>query len=310
MHLIIRFRQLALKTFIIGFVSLALFWNQKVKVYAQPKVGLGSYSFATNFWDDLTSDLKLDHHVDDARVQKEIHHLLANKEEFNKTIQASTRYIYFIHQQTKNLNLPGELALIPFIESEYNPNDRSNVGATGIWQLMPATAKGLGVKVKSNYDGRRNIISSTKAALSYFHDLGKLFHGNWYLAIAAYNCGEGAVLSSMHHAGSTHFEDLKLPAETKAYVPRLLAVAEIVKHPSKYGVTLPDLKNQPYFAELTVTKPINLDKLSKVTHIDLPVLNALNPDYKKADTSQASSLIVPADQISEVEKELPESVAS
>src|SRR5262249_6307926 len=148
---------------------------------------------------------------------------------------------------TRARDLPAELALIPVIESEYNPNDRSNKGATGLWQLMRQTAHELGVVVQGGYDGRRNVLASTKAALAYFKDLGDLFNGNWYLAIAAYNCGQGRVQSAIRRTGSESFWNLPLPRDTKYYVPRLLAVAEIVKHPAKYGITLPQVQNKPYF---------------------------------------------------------------
>jgi membrane-bound lytic murein transglycosylase D len=147
-------------------------------------------------------------------------------------------------------NLPSELALIPFIESEFNSNNRSKKGAAGLWQLMKETAHLFGVKIKSGYDGRRNLIVSTKAALTYFEDLGNNFKGNWYLAIAAYNSGQFRVESAVRRAGSHNFWDLKkLPRETKEYVPKLLAVAEIVQNPEKYGVHLPQVNNEPRFTQ-------------------------------------------------------------
>src|SRR5262249_50075837 len=149
--------------------------------------------------------------------------ILADQEHFYKILKSAVPYIYYIHKQTQASGLPAELALIPFIESEFNPNDLSNKGALGLWQLMSGTARDLGVKIRSGYDGRRNVITSTNAALAYFKDLGKLFKGNWYLAIAAYNCGEGRVQSSIKRTGHRNFWELPLPQETKYYVPRLLA---------------------------------------------------------------------------------------
>src|SRR3990167_3557519 len=177
----------------------------------------------SSIWHNISQEFKLDHKTQSKQVQAEIRKLLANQNDFNAILQAATPYIYFIYQQTQAYGLPAEIALIPFIESEYNPNDHSNKGALGLWQLMPATARGLGVRVKSGYDGRKNIIDSTDAALTYFKDLGELFHGNWYLAIAAYNSGEGRVLSAKRRVGSTDFFAMPLPRETQLYVPKLLA---------------------------------------------------------------------------------------
>lgn len=308
MHLINSFRQFVLKALIISVIALSFIWDKKQKAYSFTTFNNTSHETSYNsVWEDIGRELTLNHNDNDAKVQKQIHNLLSDKAEFNKALRAATTYIYFIHQQTKALGLPSEIALIPFIESQFNPNDRSNVGATGLWQLMPSTAKGLGVNVKGNYDGRKNVIASTHAALMYFKDLGKMFHGNWYLAIAAYNCGEGNVLSATHRAGSTRFTDLKLPAETEAYVPRLLAVAAIIKNPTKYGVTLPSVNDQPYFAELEVSKPVNLNKLSQSTHIDVDTLKALNPDYVSGE-SRTHLLLIPANKLTTVRKEIPNSI--
>lgn len=312
MCLLYRFRQIVLKVIIVVSISTLLLWDTKPRAYAFTSV-VNSESLvasAETVWENIAHELTLDRRVDDPRVQKEIKRLLADKDDFNKALKAATNYIFYIHQQTKAYQLPVEIALIPFIESQFNPNDRSNVGATGLWQLMPKTAKDLGVKVKTNYDGRKNVTASTQAAMAYFKDLGKLFRNNWYLAIAAYNCGEGRVLSAIKRAGSRFFFDLKLPLETKLYLPRLLAVAEIIKNPTKYGIKLPSVSNEPYFAELQVSKPVNLTRLAETVGIEFATLDALNPDYKKghADLSSTDRLLVPADKISDVQHEIPGAV--
>jgi len=197
--------------------------------------------------------------------------------------------------QTKARNLPAEITLIPVIESEFNPNDHSKKGALGLWQLMRQTAYELGVKVKAGYDGRRNVIASTQAALAYFSDLGNLFKGNWYLAIAAYNCGQGKVQSAIRRTGHDNFWKLPLPKETKLYVPRLLAVAEIVKNPAKYGVQLPPISNQPYFTQQQIDKPVSLKKAAESLNIDVKTLSQLNPDYSHGSIpkTETFTLLVP-----------------
>lgn len=239
----------------------------------------------SSIWRSLSHEFKLDHKTQSRQVQAEIRKLLADKKSFNEILQAATPYIYFIYQQTQAYGLPAELALIPFIESEFNPNDHSNKGALGLWQLMPDTARGLGVRVRGGYDGRKNIIASTDAALTYFRDLGTLFNGNWYLAIAAYNSGEGRVLSAKKRIGSTDFFKMPLPRETQLYVPKLLAVAEIVENPEKYGVTLPQVSNEPYFTKVEMTKPTTLDNVAQQSSTPLKTLRKLNPDVKPGSTT-------------------------
>lgn len=241
-------------------------------------------------WDSLRSEFKLDHKTDSTAVKAEIRKLLADQGKLRSILNAAVPYIYFIHKQVEARGLPAELALIPVIESEFNPNDKSNKGATGLWQLMPATARDLGIKVQASYDGRRNVIASTKAALAYFKDLGNLFKGNWYLAIAAYNCGEGKVMSAQKKAGgSDSFWHLHLPKETQLYVPKLLAVAAIVNNPQKYGIELPNVTNKPYFQAVKVKvktktkakqKTLDLKKVAKSSNINIKTLNALNPDLR------------------------------
>ncbi|OGT58509.1 MAG: hypothetical protein A3F43_05285 [Gammaproteobacteria bacterium RIFCSPHIGHO2_12_FULL_42_10] len=190
-------------------------------------------------WGSMRREFMLDHQVDSARVRIEIRKWLADPDRLNHILKAAIPYIDFIHQETQEKGLPAELALIPVIESEFNPNDHSNKGAVGLWQLMPQTARELGVKTRSGHDERRNVTASTLAALTYFQDLGQMFHGNWLLAIAAYNCGQAKVAHALTRAGTDDFWMLHLPLETRLYVPRLLAIAEIVKNPAKYGVQLP-----------------------------------------------------------------------
>lgn len=249
-----------------------------------------------SIWDSLSPELMLDHKVQLSQVQAEIRKILADRAKLNSILKSAGPYIYFIHEQTKARGLPAELALIPVIESEFNPNDHSTKGATGLWQIMPQTAQELGIKIRSSYDGRRNVMASTKAALAYFKDLGQTFNGNWYLAIAAYNCGQVKVASAAHRVGSHSFWNLNLPQETKLYVPRLLAVAEIVKHPEKYGVRLPPINNAPYFAEVKVKKAVNLSKVAEVSGVSMATLHTLNPDFNHgtvANKGTYTSLLVP-----------------
>lgn len=234
---------------------------------------------ADSIWNSMRDNFQLDHMSTSPRVRAEINKLVADQEKLYSILKAAGPYIYYIYHQTQKKNLPAEIALIPVIESEFNPNDHSNKGATGLWQLMPQTARELGVKVKSDYDGRRNVLDSTNAALAYFKDLGNYFENDWYLAIAAYNCGQGKVDAVARRTGTWDFWNMQLPSETKHYVPKLLAVAEIVKNPKKYGVKLPKIVNEPYFEKVEMKKPVDLKKVAQASGINMKTLTTLNPDY-------------------------------
>lgn len=273
-------------------------------------------STADSIWNSMRNDFQLDHMIQSPRVQVEIKRLVADQEKLYSILKAAGPYIYFIYHQTKKKKLPAEIALIPVIESEFNPNDHSNKGATGLWQLMPQTARELGVSVKPNYDGRRNIIDSTNAALAYFKDLGNNFNDDWYLAIAAYNCGQGKVEAVSRRTGTRDFWDMKLPSETKHYVPKLLAVAEIVNHPKKYGVKLPKIVNQPYFTKIEVKKPVDLNKVAATAGINIKTLKTLNPDYNhgtppakiKKESKPTYAVLVPIDQAHVVSAQLSKDI--
>lgn len=251
---------------------------------------------ANSIWNSMRQEFTLDHRTQSKQVQAEIRKLLADQDKLYQILKAAGPYMYFIYKQTRARGLPIELALIPFIESEFNPNDHSKKGATGLWQLMPQTAKELGVKVKEGYDGRRNLIASTDAALAYFNDLGNnIFKGNWELAIAAYNCGQGCVASAKRRAGTQNFWRLSLPRETQYYVPKLLAVAAIIEDPKKYGVELPPINNEPFFKQVKVDKPVSLEKVAKTSGVNIKTLNKLNPDSKHGIVApkNAGTLLIP-----------------
>lgn len=261
-------------------------------------VPLAADKIKTSFWASIGKDLNLDHKTQLSSVQREIRRFVKDRERLIHILRASAPYIYYLHQTTQQKHLPAELALIPFIESEYNPNDHSSAGALGLWQLTRNTARLLGVQVKNSYDGRRSIITSTNAALAHFKGLGQRFNGNWYLAISAYNCGEGRVKQAIRRAGTRNFWNLSLPLETQYYTPRLLAIAAIIKNPEKYGLTLPSVENKPYFAELKIKNADNLPELAKKTKVSLNDLKRLNPDYRYQ--IKPKTLLVPVANLSTI----------
>lgn len=289
------------KQTVLGLLSLILLviWdgnNSPINEFYYVPSQQGAMYRPESVWESMGRAFTLNHKTNTVAVQREINRFVNDHERLTQILQAAGPYIYYIYKQTRERGLPAELALIPAIESEFNPNDHSNKGATGLWQLMPQTARDLGVQVKSNYDGRRNVIDSTKAALVYFNDLVNNFNGDWYLAIAAYNCGPMRVASAEHRTGSQSFWDLPLPRDTQYYVPRLLAIAAIVQNPQKYGVKLPPITNKPYFTQVPVSKPVNLNQVAKSSGVNLKTLAALNPDIKQNNVpanKANSTLLVP-----------------
>ncbi len=210
-------------------------------------------------------------------------------------------YLYYIYQQTQIRHMPAELALLPMVESNYNPFLYSNQGATGLWQIMPGTASGFHLDINWWYDGRRDIRASTKAALdylSYLHD----FFDDWLLAIAAYNCGEGTVNKAIHHNQQAHlptdFWSLSLPYQTKIYVPKLLALTTIIKNPAQYNTLLPSIPNTPYFTSVPVSGQIDFSLIAKLADISPKTVRALNPGYRRFATAPTShdSLLLPIEK--------------
>lgn len=246
------------------------------------------YQNADNLWDILRSEFSLSHHENHPAVQHNITWFIDNQEFLIHTATQATPYLYFIHQQVKKRNLPIELVLVPIIESGYNPFNLSSAGAAGIWQMMPDTASGFGVKQDWWYDGRRDIVASTRAALDYLTYLFDFFDGNSLLALAAYNSGEGSVMSAIHRnireGKSTDFWSLPLPKETRIYVPRFLALATIVAHPEIYQIHLPAVPNAPYLAQVDVGGQIDLKQAAFFAGMSLKRFQHLNPGYNRLVT--------------------------
>lgn len=203
---------------------------------------------------------------------------------FYQLISKARPYIYFINQQTTANNLPAEIALMPMIESAYDPFRYSKVGATGLWDLMPGTASGLGVRINWWFDGRRSVLESTQAALSYLTYLHQRFN-TWGLAISAYDSGAGPIEKAIRHNKqlhlSTKLNDLNLPLETKAYLPKLLALAIIIHHPQQYGFNIPPLANGAQFDAFTISKQMDIKTIAKMAGTSEKIIRNLNPGFRR-----------------------------
>jgi len=196
-----------------------------------------------------------------------------------------SRYLYHIVEEVQRRGMPTELALLPFIESAFNPQALSSARASGMWQFMPLTGKDYDLKQNLFRDDRRDVLASTRAALDYLSRLNKMFNGDWQLALAAYNWGEGNVkraIARNERAGlPTDYESLSMPAETRHYVPKFQAVKNIVLAPQNFGLALPKLENHPYFLSVPIRRDIDVAVAARLAGLPLEEFKALNPQMNK-----------------------------
>jgi membrane-bound lytic murein transglycosylase D len=205
------------------------------------------------------------------------------------------RYLYYITAEVERRGMPGEIALLPIIESAFNPGAYSTSRASGIWQFIPSTGKNFGMQQNWWYDGRRDVVSATTGALDYLQKLHDLF-GDWELALAAYNWGEGAVQRAQARNRKrglpVNYTSLKLPDETRNYVPKLLAVKNIIANPASFGIVLQDIPNEPYFAAIATAKHIDVKLAAQLADIPMEEFMALNPGHNRPVILQGSSDLI------------------
>lgn len=198
--------------------------------------------------------------------------------------ERSSKYLFHIVEELERRNMPSELALLPFIESAFNPQAVSSAKAAGMWQFIPSTGKHFSLKQNMFRDDRRDVLASTRAALDYLQKLHGMF-GDWQLALAAYNWGEGSVsraIAKNKKAGlPTTYSDLNMPPETRMYIPKLQAVKNIVAEPDKLGAKLPDIPNHPYFQTVPITRDIDVSLAAKLANVKIEDFKALNPSANR-----------------------------
>ncbi len=203
-----------------------------------------------------------------------------------RTTQRASRYLYHVVQELEKRNMPMELALLPFIESAFNPQAYSTAKAAGMWQFIPSTGRDYNLKQNMFRDERRDVLASTNAALTYLQKLYGMF-GDWQLALAAYNWGEGSVSRAIAKATAagrgTDFNSLSayMPNETRNYYPKLQAVKNIVAAPVQHGIKLPVLENQPYFVSVKKIRDIDVKLAAQLAEIPLEEFKALNPQFNR-----------------------------
>lgn len=222
-----------------------------------------------------------------------------NQHTVNRISKSGQRYLFHTVERAEAMGLPIELALLPFVESEFDPYAQSVYGATGMWQFLPATGREWGLKSNWWYDGKRDVVASTDAALNFLNYLNKRFDGDWLLAMAAYNAGptrvKRAIRKNEKEGKPTDFWSLKLPKETTAYIPKLLALCELIKEPSKYSVKLPTIANRPYFIKVATPGQIDLMQAADLAGVTPESIYELNPGFSQwaTDPSGPHYLLLP-----------------
>ncbi|HEY1287899.1 MAG TPA: transglycosylase SLT domain-containing protein [Burkholderiales bacterium] len=240
--------------------------------------------------------------LDNDLVRKQTAYYASRPEYLQRMFDRSRIYLYHIVDELEKRNLPTELALLPMVESAFNPMAYSRAHASGLWQFIPGTGRRFELQQNWWYDGRRDIVESTKAALDYLTFLYEM-HGDWHLALASYNWGEGAVaraIAQNRKAGKpTDYASLKMPAETRQYVPKLQALKNIIANPGPLGITLDPIPNQPYFATVTKLRDIDVRLAAKLAEMPVEEFIALNPGFSRPIIRAAVTprIVLPADKV-------------
>lgn len=231
-----------------------------------------------------------------------------NPDYLTRVTKRAGPYLYLVAQEVEKAGLPIELALLPIIESAYYPFSYSHGTASGLWQFIPDTGKLYGLKKNYWVDERRSIIRSTRAAVLYLKNLHTLFKGDWLLAIASYNSGPGrvqrAVKKNKAKGRKADFWNISLPAETRGYVPRLLAVVELIKNPKKYGQTITPITSKPQLESVFIYSQLDLSLISEWTGLSLDEIYTFNPDLNRWATPDTTryELLLPIQKVAEFKK--------
>jgi membrane-bound lytic murein transglycosylase D len=227
---------------------------------------------------------------------------VARPDYLKRVFERSRRYLFHIVDEIEKRGLPTELALLPMVESSFNPMAYSRAHASGLWQFIPGTGKRYELEQNWWYDGRRDIVASTSAALDYLKDVYDM-HGDWHLALASYNWGENAVARALEknrrEGKPLDYMSLTMPAETRSYVPKLQALKNIIADPSLFGIDLDPIPNQPYFASVEKTRDIDVRLAAKLAEMSVEEFIALNPGFSRPviRAEMTPRIVLPADRV-------------
>lgn len=241
-----------------------------------------------DLWNFISDELKMKV-PENSRIREQKQKYLKNKSYLHDVTLRAEPYMYLIVEQIKKRNMPMELVLLPIVESAFDPHATSSANAAGLWQIVPSTGRNYGLKQNQWYDGRRDVVASTKAALDMMERLNKMFDGDWLLTVAAYNSGEGRVMQAVKankaKGKPTNFWALSLPRETSIYVPKMLALGDLIKNSKKYGINLPDTDKDRALARVDVGQQIELTQAAEMAGMSLTKLKSFNSGYKRNVTA-------------------------
>jgi len=237
-----------------------------------------------DLWQRMRNGFSMDHSKDNPATQQQLRWFVAHPDYIERVVDRARPYLHYIVDQIEERNMPLEIALLPVVESSFQPFAYSHGRAAGLWQFIPSTGEVYGLKQTWWYDGRRDVIESTRAALDYLEKLHDDFE-DWHLALAAYNSGEGTVgraIKRNRKAGkATDFWSLDLPKETSAYVPKLMAISTLVADPQAYDITLSPIDNSPFLTVVNVGSQIDLSLAAKLAGISIDEMYQLNPGFNR-----------------------------
>ncbi|AGW91163.1 transglycosylase SLT domain-containing protein [Cupriavidus sp. DF5525] len=254
---------------------------------------------STDIWDRIRRGFAMED-LEGTLVDDRTQWYAQRPEYMERMVGRSSRYLYHIVEELERRKMPTELALLPFVESAFNPQAQSTAKAAGMWQFIPSTGKSYNLKQNMFRDERRDVLASTDAALDYLARLYDMF-GDWHLALAAYNWGEGAVSRAIARNQArglpTDYASLTMPNETRYYVPKLQAVKNIIANPAAYGVKLPEIPDHPYFVTVTTSRDIDVNLAAKLADMSVEEFKALNPSFNRPVILGASNpqILLPFD---------------
>ena len=265
-----------------------------------------------NVWQRMRNGFQLSHEVNRNRVLTELKWYVNHPEYVDRVAKRAAPHLPYIVEEISKRGLPMEFALLPIVESAYDPFAYSHGRAAGLWQFIPSTGRLYGLRIDWWDDGRRDVRTSTKAAIDYLEYLHGLFNGDWLLALAAYNAGQGNVMSSIRKSGlnpdDAEFWNLDILKETYTYVPRLLAISELINNPARYHIELPDVANEPFWEVVTIGSQIDLNVAADVAEVSAQEMYKLNPGFNQWATHPEGphELVVPVTQADIFRKNLVE----
>lgn len=262
-----------------------------------------------NVWDRIRAGYAMPD-LRDSRVEYWVDYYSKRPGSVQTMANRSSKYIHYVTTELQKRGMPTELALLPFVESAYNTTALSRVKASGLWQFMPAT--GTDFKLTQNWwrDERRDPVSSTQAAINYLAYLYNFQGNDWHLALASYNWGQGSVKRARERNAKrglgTDYLSLKMPKETRDYVPKLLAFKRIISNPSKYGITLPNVPDQPYFEEVAKTVDIDIEVAAKLAGMSLTEFKEMNPQFHRPVilAEHQQNILIPKANVASYKKNL------